>query len=177
MPLDSISVARLQSVCPVLADKITQMSVMLEQESIVIRVVQGLRTWPEQDALYAQGRTTPGKIVTNVKGGQSWHNMGLAVDCVPSAAIAGSAYVPDWNSEHPSWRRMIAVGQSLGLESGSSWRTFPDQPHFQLQGRFPIGAPNDEVREIFRNVGMTGVWVEAGIGYVAPDSPSLTTQS
>lgn len=40
------------------------------------------RTFQEQDAIYAQGRTTPGNIVTYAKGGQSYHNYGLAVDIV-----------------------------------------------------------------------------------------------
>jgi peptidoglycan L-alanyl-D-glutamate endopeptidase CwlK len=62
-----------------------------KRESL-IRVVQGLRSWTEQDALYAMGRTAPGKIVTNVKGGYSYHNYGMAVDCVPS--IHGSTSWP-----------------------------------------------------------------------------------
>ncbi len=45
-----------------------------------IRIVQGLRTIAEQDALYAQGRTKPGKIVTNARGGSSYHNYGVAID-------------------------------------------------------------------------------------------------
>ena len=46
----------------------------------IFRVVQGLRTWAEQQALWNQGRTTPGKIVTHAQGGQSWHNYGLAAE-------------------------------------------------------------------------------------------------
>ena len=43
-------------------------------------IVQSLRTFPEQNALYAQGRTKPGPRVTKAKGGQSYHNYGLAID-------------------------------------------------------------------------------------------------
>ncbi|SVE43245.1 uncharacterized protein METZ01_LOCUS496099, partial [marine metagenome] len=43
-------------------------------------VVHTLRTYAEQDDLYEQGRTEPGKIVTNARGGKSWHNFGLAID-------------------------------------------------------------------------------------------------
>ena len=50
--------------------------------SAKVRITQGLRTIAEQDALYAKGRTTPGKKVTNAKGGQSVHNYGFAVDTV-----------------------------------------------------------------------------------------------
>ena len=48
----------------------------LAAQGVYVRVVQGLRTWTEQDALYAQGRTAPGKVVTNVRGGYSWHCFG-----------------------------------------------------------------------------------------------------
>ena len=51
-----------------------------EELCIQLRVTQGLRTIAEQDELYAQGRTKPGKIVTNAKGGKSNHNSGLAID-------------------------------------------------------------------------------------------------
>ncbi|WP_305953442.1 M15 family metallopeptidase [Paenibacillus sp. P32E] len=51
---------------------------MPEESNIVI--TQGLRTIAEQDALYAQGRTKPGQIVTNARGRTSYHNFGLAVD-------------------------------------------------------------------------------------------------
>ena len=156
--MDAISEARLRLVYPPLADKVRRMAYMLEQEHIAIRVVQGLRSWPEQDALFAQGRTIPGKRVTNCPGGHSYHNFGLAVDCVPDEVWDDGKYTPDWNSAHENWKRMEKIGESLGLENGADWRTFPDAPHFQLTGRFPIGSPTDEVRQIFKNKGMQGVW-------------------
>lgn len=158
--MDSISVGRLQLVMPELAAKITQMDTMLEQEQILIRVVQGLRTWSQQDQLYAQGRTAPGARVTNARGGYSYHNFGLAVDCVPSQFGPDQPYAPDWNSSHPAWKRMIAVGESLGLTSGATWTTIIDAPHFQLTGRFPHEAPTDEVRQLFTDGGMTAIWEE-----------------
>ncbi len=65
--MDPHSETRLQAVHPVLADKVRQMAATLLQEGIEIRVVQGLRTHDEQAALYAQGRTAPGSIVTDAK--------------------------------------------------------------------------------------------------------------
>lgn len=156
--MDAISEIRLQDVAPQLAAKVRQMSDMLMQESIYIRVTQALRSWSQQDALYAQGRTAPGNIVTNVAGGYSYHNFGLAVDCVPSAG--GTTYIPDWNAEHPAWKRMETIGQSLGMDSGATWRRFPDAPHFQITGRFPEGEPSDEVRQLFKDGGMQAVWDE-----------------
>src|SRR6266850_5242559 len=62
-----------------------------------------LRSLIEQEALYAQGRTTPGRVVTNAKPGQSAHNFGLAIDVVP--IVNGK---PDWNGDHPIWQKIGA---------------------------------------------------------------------
>jgi peptidoglycan LD-endopeptidase CwlK len=155
--MDSVSAARLAMVYPDLAEKVMQMDEMLEQEGIVIRVVQGLRTWQEQDKLYAQGRTESGKVVTNAPGGHSYHNFGLAVDCAPF--MAGDEQALDWNAAHPSWKRMEAVGVSLGLVSGANWIRLVDAPHFQLTGRFPEAGPDDELRQIWRDGGNGAVWM------------------
>lgn len=164
--MDHISESRLANLYPRLADKIRNMYVMLQGEGIEIRVVQGLRTWAEQDALYAQGRTTPGKIVTNARGGFSWHNMGLAADLVPSQFGPGQPYSPDWNSSHPAWKRMEAVAVSLGLVSGASWIRLVDAPHVEIVGRFNEGAPDDEVRQLFTDGGMAAVWAEVDKSYI-----------
>lgn len=158
--LDQISQTRLADLHPALAAKIRQMSEMLELDNppITFRVTQGLRSWSEQLALYSQGRTTAGKIVTDAKPGYSWHQFGLAADIVPFA-IDGSI---DWNTEHPTWKRLIQVGESLGLTAGATFRTFPDEPHFQLTGRFPE-TPDDEVRQLFTDGGVSAVWEEAQI--------------
>lgn len=128
------------------------MAIQLEAEGIVIRVTQSLRPWATQEALYAQGRTAPGSIVTNAEPGFSWHNFGLAVDVAPFDGA-----LPDWNITHPVWQRLVSVGDSLGLLSGAEWRTFPDWPHFQLTGRFPV-TPDDEVRYLFKEGGLQAVW-------------------
>lgn len=164
--MDSISQARLQLIYPALAATVTAMIATLERENVKVRVTQALRSWSEQDALYAQGRDANGEplpgghVVTNCRGGYSYHNFGLAVDLVPSLYGPGEPYAPNWNKAHPSWVRMIQLGQSLGLDSGATWRSFPDAPHFQLTGRFPEGAPSDEVRQLFRDGGTQAVWDE-----------------
>lgn len=48
-----------------------------------ITIVQTLRTTEEQNALYAQGRIKPGNIMTYAKGGESFHNFGVAFDFCP----------------------------------------------------------------------------------------------
>lgn len=162
--MDSISIARLQLVHPVLAAKVTQMADLLAQEVIIIRVTQGLRLYADQLKLWQQGRDSAGnivdgsKVVTNAAPGHSWHEFGLAVDVAPF--VDG---VPDWNVNHPSWKRIIAVGESLGLFSGTEFNSICDTPHFQLTGKFPA-SPTDEARDLLASAdGMHGVWRAADI--------------
>src|SRR5215472_5240771 len=142
------------------------MEQMLETQGIDITVAQGLRTWAEQEALYAQGRTVPGHIVTNAQGGYSWHNFGLAVDVYPEnlADITAAPNI-DWNPDHPVWKAMEQVGVSLGLESGATWIRLVDAPHFQLRGMLQsLGAPDDNVRAVFQQRGnLDDVWQAAGL--------------
>lgn len=125
---------------------------MLASENIDVQVTQGLRSWAEQAALYAQGRTAPGGIVTNAQPGHSYHQFGLAVDVAPF-----DAGIPDWNSAHPVWKRIVSVGVSVGLVDGAEWRTFPDWPHFQMTGQLPV-SPDDAVRAAFLAGGIDQVW-------------------
>ena len=155
--MDAISEARLSEVHPMLAERVRSMIEMLAGENIDIRVVQSLRSWDEQAALYAEGRTTPGSVVTNAQPGHSYHNFGLAVDVAPF-----DMGIPDWNDSHFAWRRIVAIGESVGLVSGSTWRTFPDWPHFQMTGQFPV-SPDDAVRSVYLAGGLSAVWTDSGL--------------
>jgi len=149
--MDAISEARLELIHPELSRRVRQLADMLD---FPIRVVQGLRTYAEQDALYAQGRTAPGRIVTNAQGGQSMHNFGLAVDLAPM--IEGK---PDWDASDTNWQEMLAKGLTCGLEEGAHWtHVQPDYPHFYPQ-ELPAG-PSDAMREIFATQGLKAVWDE-----------------
>ncbi len=98
-----------------------------EAEGLDILVYCTLRTPAEQDALYAQGRTKPGPIVTYAKAGSSAHNFGLALDFVP---LQGGK--PLWKGgDH--WKRPIEIAESLGLESASKWLKFKEMPHLQCK--------------------------------------------
>ncbi|MBP3951118.1 M15 family metallopeptidase [Bacillus suaedae] len=96
------------------------------KEGIYVQITHGLRTISEQNALYAKGRTATGSIVTNAKGGYSYHNFGLAIDFV----VLNSDGSANWTVDN-RWRRMGAIGEALGLEWGGSWTSFKDYPHFQ----------------------------------------------
>ncbi|MBL8397082.1 MAG: M15 family metallopeptidase [Candidatus Accumulibacter sp.] len=93
---------------------------------IKIKILSGLRTYQEQDALYAQGRTAPGSIVTNARGGQSNHNFGIAFDI---GVFEGNKYL----GESVKYKAVGVLGVDMGLEWGGNWKTIKDQPHFQLR--------------------------------------------
>jgi peptidoglycan L-alanyl-D-glutamate endopeptidase CwlK len=168
MALDVTSEARLAQVHPELARRVRQIYEELWKEGIVIHVIQGLRTYEEQDALYAKGRTAPGPIVTNARGGRSYHNYGLAVDLVPAITPDG-VWTPDWknrDAQHcltPHYKRMIEVGTSLGLISGSRWVKLCDDPHFQFTGELPERAPSRQAEIVLRTKGLQAAWQFAGL--------------
>jgi D-alanyl-D-alanine carboxypeptidase len=172
-PMDKVSEIRLQDIYPRLADLTRQLAAELRAEGTYIRVVQGLRTSAVQDALYAQGRTEPGKIVTNARGGYSWHCMGLAIDCAPMLPD-GSV---DWNAGHPAWKRMETLGVALGLTSGATWIRIVDAPHFQLTGPWPAAAPTDVVRELLRQGGLAMVWRQLDAHLEAANPPVVPPSS
>lgn len=96
------------------------------------RFTYTLRTFKEQDELYAKGRTAPGSIVTNAKGGMSWHNYGMAVDIV--LIRDGNALwdvKKDLDGDGKSdWMEVVQIFKEYGWEAGIDWK-FIDPPHFQ----------------------------------------------
>ena len=96
-------------------------------KGLELLVTDGRRTFLSQGELYAQGRTTPGDIVTHAEPGESYHNYGLAIDFV----CIDSHGTPLW-SETP-WEEIGEFGEGLGLEWGGRWpRPKRDRPHLGL---------------------------------------------
>ena len=96
--------------------------------NIDLLVTSTYRDNESQDALYAQGRTAPGNIVTRAKAGQSWHNWRCALDVVP--LVNGKAI---WDDQ-AMWKQVGEIGKSCGLEWAGDWVTFKEFPHFQYTG-------------------------------------------
>ena len=92
---------------------------------IPVLIYSTLRDTESQDQLYAQGRSLPGKIVTNAKGGDSYHQYGVAFDFVPL-----TNGVPDWNNLD-KYEKCAEVGRNVGLEWGGDFKSFKDRPHMQ----------------------------------------------
>ena len=93
-----------------------------------------LRTIKEQDELYQIGRTKPGKIVTNAKGGQSYHNFGLAIDLVLIIDGKNASWdiLTDFDGDRISdWLECVSIFKKYGYEWGGEWAKLKDAPHFQ----------------------------------------------
>lgn len=98
-----------------------------------LRFTHVLRTKEEQDALYAQGRTKKGSIVTNAKGGQSIHNYGLAFDIVILRDLDnnGTFETADF-TVNEYWKRVASFFKSKGFTWGGDFKSLKDAPHFEL---------------------------------------------
>lgn len=107
-----------------------------KQLGIEIRVGECVRSVAEQDYLYAQGRTRAGSIVTNSKGKNysSMHQFGVAADIFLNVDVDKDGKTNDdiYNNTTGLFNKIGAIGQSIGLEWGGSWKSFKDLPHFQL---------------------------------------------
>lgn len=134
--MDNITQQRIQLLHPTLRDEVTklinQADASLTKHSQV-RIVQGLRTIAEQDALYAQGRTAPGSKVTKAKGGQSFHNYGVAIDfalLIDGKEISWDTK-KDWDGDKiADWMEVVSIFRKAGWAWGGSF-TFKDNPHFE----------------------------------------------
>ena len=113
----------------------------------ICRFAYTLRTFAEQDALYAQGRTKlfddKGKrlgVVTKAKGGQSIHNYGLALDIVllKDTNSDGKFESASWETNvdfdkdvKADWMEVVNILKNRGWVWGGDWKSFKDAPHFE----------------------------------------------
>jgi peptidoglycan LD-endopeptidase CwlK len=87
------------------------------------------RTAQEQERLYAQGRLTPGRRVTNAHAADSPHCAGLAFDVAfrPASGVGVTWSAPIAGA----WEQLGAIGMSLGLVWGGTFKGLVDRPHFE----------------------------------------------
>lgn len=123
---------------PDLQEKVKRFCNKLVDANIGLLIYCGYRSNEEQDALYAQGRTKPGKIVTMAKAGQSKHNFTIkgvpaskAIDCVPmryGKPVWGNTSLED----KELWLDVADIAKSVGLNWAGEWRRFKEFPHFEI---------------------------------------------
>lgn len=133
---DKVSVGRVALLHPKVMGEVFQIVEEIESKwpaNAAIRIVQGLRTIEEQDALYAQGRTKPGKIVTKAKGGSSFHNYGLAIDfaLLYDKDGNGSFESLSWDVKDPRWMEVVKAFEDRGWFWGGKFSSIKDYPHLQ----------------------------------------------
>jgi len=119
----------LDDLLPPVKERVEKFLNSAKDAGIDLLITSTYRDNASQNVLYAQGRTTPGKKVTNAKAGQSWHNYKCAVDVVP--VVAGK---PRWDVKDEVWQQVGALGKAAGLEWAGDWKKFKEYPHFQYTG-------------------------------------------
>lgn len=132
---DKVTLDRIKLIHPKLRDELLDQYLTINTrlpKGVRLRFSQTLRTIAEQDALYAQGRTTKGKVVTNAKGGQSIHNYGLAFDIVIlyDKDNNGSFETASWD-EDIHWKNVVAFFKKNGYIWGGDFKSIKDGPHFE----------------------------------------------
>lgn len=151
--MNKSSEARLTKVHPELADRIRRAADVLAGYGIFIEVVQGLRTYAEQNALYAQGRSYDWTARHERLLLACPVSFGLAVDVCPF--VKGK---PDWNAPSSTWEKIGIAGEVVELEWGGRWKSFVDLPHLQLPG--PSVA---ECHALYLSGGLEAVWAKVNV--------------
>lgn len=133
---DQVTIDRIETAHPKLREELKYLYMECNNKIVPkykrLRFTHVLRTYAEQDELYAIGRTKPGKKVTNAKGGFSYHNFGLAFDIViledkdKNGTFESADFIVD-----DLWKKIAAFFKSHGWEWGGDWKTLKDYPHFQ----------------------------------------------
>ena len=137
-PLDERSERCIASLHPQVQPLARELVKIAAEHGVEIRVISGNRTYEEQNVLFAQGRTTAGKIVTRAQGGWSNHNFGLAFDV---GVWENGQYQP----ESKSYRFVGNLGKAIGLDWGGDWKSIVDEPHFEAVPRWATHL-SEEVR-------------------------------
>ena len=135
--MDKVTIDRIQLLHPKLRDEATDIYhdiCEVLKGKAMCRFTHTLRTFAEQNALY---NTKP--QVTKAKGGQSYHNYGLAIDIVLiiDKDGNGSYETASWDVKtdfdgdgKADWMEIVAIFKRYGWEWGGDWK-FYDAPHFQ----------------------------------------------
>lgn len=119
-------------------------------EGLQYKVICGLRSWEEQERLYAQGRTTPGKIVTRARPGSSMHNFGLAIDM---GVFRGDKYLDEVEPKTADafHNKAALLADKHNLRWGGHFKTIYDAPHYELDVALSLAQ--------LRELRVPGKWV------------------
>lgn len=130
---------------PWFAEKVAQAVDACKEAGYPILVTECYRSPARQSYLYEQGRTRPGKRVTDAKAWESFHNYSLAIDI---CLLNGKK--PFWpKKDDPLWDRVDQIFEGLGFESLGF-----ERPHHQISA----GMTWQEAYRIAKDQGLLAVW-------------------
>lgn len=142
MKKDAVTLERIKLLHPKLRDEVDQIYTEICEAlsgKAMCRFSHTLRTFKEQDDLFAKGRTAPGPVVTKAKAGLSMHNYGLAIDIVLIVDKDGDGKFEsaswdvksDFDGDRKSdWQEVVTIFKQHGWTWGGDWK-FYDAPHFE----------------------------------------------
>jgi peptidoglycan L-alanyl-D-glutamate endopeptidase CwlK len=93
-------------------------------------VLEGVRSLDRQSQIYAQGRTTPGRVVTNALPGQSLHNYGYAAD-IGFLDHKGHRLDQEDPRSIAAYKALGPMAAQFGMQWGGLWTKGTDMPHFE----------------------------------------------
>jgi peptidoglycan LD-endopeptidase CwlK len=120
---------------PIVKERSNQLIQQTAAKGIVIVITDDFRSTQDQDRLYEKGRSAAGSIVTYAKGGESYHNFGLAIDFAiktPSGDVIWDMNYDGNQNGKADWSEVVDLAKTLGFEWGGDWTQFKDYPHLQM---------------------------------------------
>ena len=108
---------------PPFAESVQDFLQKTRKEGLIGGIYSGLRTYDDQDELYAHGRSSKGPLVTCAKAGQSFHCFGLAIDYVFKDKHG------NWTWQGP-YSVVGEIAKECKLEWGGNFLAV-DKPHVQ----------------------------------------------
>lgn len=118
-----------------------------------MKITEGIRSLQRQKELYAQGRTIPGRVVTNSRPGYSFHHYGLAFD---SCFSGPDPYLEKSPLGAHMWAEFGKFSEAHGLTWGGNFKTVKDRPHCQMT----YGLSIVECLDLFKTGGIQAVFAQ-----------------
>ncbi|MGE7664544.1 M15 family metallopeptidase [Ureibacillus composti] len=120
---------------PIVQEKADELIQRSANSGITIVITDSFRSAEDQDRLYDIGRSVEGNIVTHAKGGESYHNFGLAVDFAIKTPTGDVIWDMNYDGNAngvADWTEVVIIAKSLGFKWGGDWPKFKDYPHLQM---------------------------------------------
>ncbi|MBY7142254.1 M15 family metallopeptidase [Virgibacillus sp. NKC19-3] len=120
---------------PIVEEKKNELLEQAAEIDIDVVITEEIRSIDRQNELYEQGRSTSGNIVTNARGGQSYHNYGLAIDYAlrdDNGELIWDIHYDGNDNGKSDWFEVADLAKELGFDWGGDWESFKDYPHLQM---------------------------------------------